>query len=143
LLSTIQTCPKFDLPFLDLLFILCTLDLQLVFSSSICMQKMMVSQSPTPKHAIRSVLDLLSTTEQTRSSGSNKTSLLTLCSISRDRRSFTDMLMITTTVRMVDRVHSNTTSLGPRVALDCKLVLCARRFCRSCQLLCSTVPSPG
>jgi hypothetical protein len=32
-------------------------------SSSILMQKMMVSQSPTLKHAIRSVLDLLSTAE--------------------------------------------------------------------------------
>ena len=31
-----------------------------------------------------------------------------------------------TTVRMVDRVHGNTTSLGPRVALDGELVLGAR-----------------
>jgi len=36
------------------------------------------------------------------------------------------MLVVTTTVRMIDRVHSNTTSLGPGVALDRKLVLCSR-----------------
>jgi hypothetical protein len=31
--------------------------------------------------------------------------------------------MVTTTVRMVDGVHSNTTSLGPRVTLDLVLVV--------------------
>lgn len=31
------------------------------------------------------------------------------------------MLVVTTTVRMVDGVHSNTTSLGPRVALGSEL----------------------
>jgi len=34
--------------------------------------------------------------------------------------------MVTTTVRMVDGVHGNTTSLGPAVALDGELMLCAR-----------------
>lgn len=33
------------------------------------------------------------------------------------------MLVVTTTVRMVDGVHSNTTSLGPRVALGSELYL--------------------
>lgn len=31
------------------------------------------------------------------------------------------MLVVTTTVRMVDGVHGNTTSLGPRVALGSEL----------------------
>jgi hypothetical protein len=34
------------------------------------------------------------------------------------------MLMISTTVRMVDGIHSNTTSSGPRVSLDTVLVEC-------------------
>jgi len=40
------------------------------------------------------------------------------------------MLVITTTVRVIDGVHSNTTSLGPRVALDGELVLGTRCLCR-------------
>jgi len=36
------------------------------------------------------------------------------------------MLMVTTTVRMVDGVHGNTTSLGPAVALDGELMLSTR-----------------
>ena len=46
------------------------------------------------------VLCLLCTAKQTRSPGSNETSLLTLCSVTRDSRSFTDMLMVTTAVRL-------------------------------------------
>lgn len=42
------------------------------------------------------VLDLLSTTQQTSSPSSNETRLLTLCSVSRDRRRLTNMLMVTT-----------------------------------------------
>jgi len=38
------------------------------------------------------------------------------------------MLVVTTTVRMVDGVHGNTTGLGPRVALDGELVLGSRGF---------------
>ena len=38
------------------------------------------------------------------------------------------MLVVTTTVRMVDGVHGNTTSLGPRVALSSELMLCSRGF---------------
>jgi hypothetical protein len=78
---------------------------------------------------IRLILDLLRTTQQTSPPGGNKTSLLTLCGISRDCGCFTNMLMITTTVRMVDRVHGNTTSLWPGVALDGILVLGSRGLC--------------
>jgi len=38
------------------------------------------------------------------------------------------MLVVTTTVGMIDRVHGNTTSLGPGIALDGELVLRSRRF---------------
>ena len=69
------------------------------------------------------ILGLLGTTEETSAAGSNETSLLTLGGVAGDGRGFTDMLVVTTTVRMIDGVHSNTTSLGPRVALDGELVL--------------------
>lgn len=72
------------------------------------------------------VLGLLGTTQETRSPRSNETSLLTLCGVTGDGRGLTDMLVVTTTVRMVDWVHGNTTSLGPRVALHSELVLGAR-----------------
>jgi hypothetical protein len=72
------------------------------------------------------LLCLLGTTEETRPSGGNKTGLLTLGGVSGDGRSLTNMLMVTTTVRMVDGVHGNTTSLGPAVALDSELVLGTR-----------------
>jgi hypothetical protein len=65
------------------------------------------------KQPTTSILDLLSTTQQTSSSGSDETSLLTLCGITGDCRGFTNMLMITTTVRMIDGIHGNTTSLWP------------------------------
>lgn len=41
------------------------------------------------------LLRLLSTTQQTSPSGSDETRLLTLCSITRDGRSFTNMLVVT------------------------------------------------
>ena len=85
-----------------------------------------------PKHNPSLLLRFLGTAEKTCSSGSNETGLLTLSSVSRNCRGFADMLMITTTVRMVDRVHGNTTGLGPGVALDGELMLCARCFCDSC-----------
>ena len=72
------------------------------------------------------ILRLLGTTEQTRPPGSDETRLLTLCGESGDRRRLTNMLMVTTTVRMVDGVHSNTTSLRPGVALDSELMLSSR-----------------
>jgi hypothetical protein len=69
--------------FISQLFLMvCTMDFKQILSSSIHTQRMMVSQLPTPKNAIHSILDLLSTAEQTRSSGGNETSLLTLCSVS-------------------------------------------------------------
>jgi hypothetical protein len=74
----------------------------------------------------RLILRLLGTTQQTRPSRSNETSLLTLGGVPRDGRGLTDMLVVTTTVRVIDGVHGNTTSLGPAVALDSELVLGTR-----------------
>jgi hypothetical protein len=59
------------------------------------------------------VLDLDGTAEQTSPAGSNETNLLTGDSLAVDGRGLSDMLVITTTVGMVNRVHSHTTSTGP------------------------------
>ena len=77
------------------------------------------------------LLGLLSTTQQTRSPCSNKTGLLTLGGVPGDGRSLTNMLVVTTTVRVIDGVHGNTTSLGPAVALDGEFVLGTRSLCRT------------
>lgn len=46
------------------------------------------------------ILHLLRSSQQTSPPSSNKTGLLTLGGVSRDCRSFTNMLMVTTTVRL-------------------------------------------
>jgi hypothetical protein len=71
----------------------------------------------------RLILGLLSTTKETRAASSNKTSLLTGNSVSADGRGLTNVLVVTTTVRVIDGVHGNTTSLGPAVTLDLVLVV--------------------
>jgi hypothetical protein len=76
---------------------------------------------PSPLLLVRLILNLLGTTEQTRPPRRNETSLLTLCCFPRDGGCFTDMLVVTTSVGMVDGVHGNTTSLGPAVALGSEL----------------------
>jgi len=81
------------------------------------------SQAKETPSSSRLILDLLGTTEKTSSSGGDETSLLTLGGVSGDSGSLSDMLVVTTTVRMVDWVHGNTTSLWPAVALDGELVL--------------------
>ena len=58
-------------------------------------------EPPTPLPSeMHLVLGLLSTTQETSSSGSNKTGLLTLCGVAGDGRGLTDMLVVTTTVRL-------------------------------------------
>ena len=71
------------------------------------------------------VVLVLRTSQQTGSSGSNQTGLLTRNSASGDGRSLTNMLMVTTTVRVIDWVHGNTSGLRPRVSLDLVLVECS------------------
>ena len=59
-------------------------------------------------------LEILSTsTNETGSSGGHETSLLTARSVSADGRGVTDVLLVTTTMGMVDGVHSNTSNSGP------------------------------
>lgn len=63
------------------------------------------------------ILDLDCTTQQTSTASGNETHFLTGNSGARNRRRLSDMLMITTTVRMVNGIHSNTTSTGPAVTI--------------------------
>lgn len=59
-------------------------------------------------------LEILSTTsDETGSSSGHETCLLTAGSVSGDGRGVTDVLLVTTTMRMVDGVHSNTSNSGP------------------------------
>lgn len=70
-----------------------------------------------------SVLGLDGTADKTGTTSGNETGLLTSRGVSRDGRSLTNVLVVTTTVRVIDGVHGNTTSLGPRVPLDLELVV--------------------
>jgi hypothetical protein len=69
----------------------------------------------------RLILGLLGTAEQTCPAGGNETSLLTGNGVARDGRGLSDMLVVTTTVGVIDGVHGNTTSTGPAVALGSEL----------------------
>ena len=55
--------------------------------------------------------------------GSNKTDLLTWHGATLDGRRVTNVLVVTTTVRVVNGVHGHTTSARPAVALDAVLVV--------------------
>uniref|UniRef100_A0A8D8XLN0 Uncharacterized protein n=2 Tax=Cacopsylla melanoneura TaxID=428564 RepID=A0A8D8XLN0_9HEMI len=61
-------------------------------------------------------------------SGSNKTNLFTSGCSSFDRRRFTNVLMVTTSVGMLDGVHGHTSHLGPAVTLGLVLVVGATRL---------------
>jgi len=61
--------------------------------------------------------DLLGASDQTSSTGGNKTNLLSSGLVTLNSRRMTDMLMVTTTVRMLDGVHGNTSDSGPVVSL--------------------------
>lgn len=71
---------------------------------------------------------LLATSDSTCSSGGDKTDFLTSTGVTSDSRGFTDMLVITTTVRMFDGIHGNTTNFRPAVALHLVLVIGATGF---------------
>jgi len=72
-------------------------------------------------HSSLLVLDLEATANETSAAGSNKTSLLTDGAITTAGRGVTNMLLVTTTVGMVDGVHSNTTDAGVVVLLGVTL----------------------
>jgi hypothetical protein len=65
----------------------------------------------------------LTSTESTSSSGGDETDLLTVRSVTANGRGVTDVLMVTTTMRMFYRIHSNTTNSGPGVTLSLVLVV--------------------
>jgi len=60
---------------------------------------------------------VLGASKTTGSSGGDETDFATGGSVATDGGRHTDVLMVTTTVRMLDRVHGDTTDLGPRVPL--------------------------
>lgn len=70
----------------------------------------------------------LATSNTTRSPGCNETDLATGGCTPLDGRSFTDVLVITTSVGMFHRVHSHTSDNGPAVALSLVLVVGTTRF---------------
>ena len=73
-------------------------------ASLIVFGKVNENDDPTDQHSIPLtndlLLGLLCTTEQTSSAGGNETSLLTLGGVAGDGRGLTDVLVVTTTVRL-------------------------------------------
>ena len=66
---------------------------------------------------------LASTSDDTSSLGGDETTLLTAGSVSSGRSGVTHVLMVTTTVRMLNGVHSNTSNSGPVSLLGVSLVV--------------------
>lgn len=66
--------------------------------------------------------DLSATSDETSSSGSNKTDFLTSGLVSAGGRWVTDVLMVTTTVGMLDWVHGDTSHSWPVVSLSFLLI---------------------
>ena len=62
------------------------------------------------------------TTQTTGAASGDETDLLTGDSEARHSSGMTNVLMVTTTVRVIDGVHCDTSDLGPAVALDSVLV---------------------
>jgi len=69
------------------------------------------------------LLVLLSTTNSSGPAGGDETDLATRRSATHDSGGLTDVLMVTTTVGMLNGVHGHTTDLGPAVTLDLVLVV--------------------
>ena len=65
--------------------------------------------------------DLSSSSDETGSSGGNQTGLLTSGDVSSDSGWVTDMLMVTSSVGMLDWVHGNTSNSWPVVSLGFSL----------------------
>ena len=62
--------------------------------------------------------NLSTTSDETSSSGSDKTALLSSGGVSSDSRWVTNMLMVTTTMRMLDWVHCDTSNSWPVLSLS-------------------------
>ncbi len=67
--------------------------------------------------------DLLVAAQTTSAASSNETDLLAGGRVARHCRRVTNVLMVTTTVRMVHGIHRHTAHLRPRVALGLVLVV--------------------
>jgi len=67
-------------------------------------------------------LEILTTSNSTSSSSGNKTDLSTGRSVSTDSRWDTDVLLVTTTERMVNGVHGNSSNLRPSLSESLHLV---------------------
>jgi len=63
-------------------------------------------------------VELLATSDETSAASSNETTLLTAGSVSSDGGGVTNVLMVTTTMGMLDGVHSNTSHSGPVLSLS-------------------------
>ena len=68
-------------------------------------------------------LNLTGTSEATSAAGGDQTDLLARGAVAGDGRGVTNVLMVTTTVRVLNGVAGNTTNLGPAVALDAEAVV--------------------
>lgn len=66
---------------------------------------------------------LAASTDGTSSLGGDETTLLATGGVSSGSRGVTNVLMVTTTVRMLDGVHSNTSNSGPVTLLGVSLVV--------------------
>merc|ERR1719371_3331 len=73
-------------------------------------------------HGLILVGVLLSTTDPTSPSGGDQTDLLSGGGTTLDSGSLSNMLMVTTTMGMLHRIHGNTTHLWPAVPLHSVLV---------------------
>jgi len=73
-------------------------------------------------HTKSKLLILLSSAQDTCTAGSNQTNLLSRGGTSRDRGGVTNVLMITSSVRMLDGIHGHTTHLRPVVTLHSELM---------------------
>ena len=62
--------------------------------------------------------NLSTTSDETSSSGSDETALLSSGGVSSDGRWVTNMLMVTTTMRMLDWVHCDTSNSWPVLSLS-------------------------
>jgi hypothetical protein len=72
---------------------------------------------------LEGVDDLASTTETTSAAGGNKTNLGSGGGEAADSGGVTDVLVVTSSVRVLDGVHGNTTDLRPAVSLGLVLVV--------------------
>merc|ERR1719481_337158 len=72
--------------------------------------------------------ELFGSSQTTSTTGSNKTNLSSGRRVPPDCGGLSNMLMVTTTMRMLHRVHSHTTNFRPAVPLCLVLKICTPSF---------------